>query len=102
MLDQFGDDFILPGQLFVELFNLVLQFILPAVLFWRKSCRAVFKEGLLPLVKLRRGNAVLLAHFGERPLLKKMFPNDFYLFYRVKPPALLLHTKFLSKMFIKE
>jgi hypothetical protein len=38
---------------------------------------AVFKKLLLPLVKLGRGDAVLLAHLRQRPLVKKMFSNDF-------------------------
>jgi len=62
MLDQFGDDFILFDQLFVELLDFVLKFILPAGLFRLKCRGSVFKKQLLPLVKLGRGNAVLLAH----------------------------------------
>ena len=63
---------------------------------------AVFKKLLLPLVKLGRGDAVLIAHLRQGPLVNKMFPNDFNLFCWLKPSALLAHTKSLSKMSTKE
>ncbi|MCD6393054.1 MAG: hypothetical protein J7M40_06060 [Planctomycetes bacterium] len=57
MLDQLGDHLILPGQLLIELLDLVLKVVLAAGLFRGKRRSAVFEERLLPLVKLGRGDS---------------------------------------------
>ena len=59
VLDQFGDHLVLLGQLLVELLDLVFEFICLGGFGGVKGRRPVFKEGLLPLVKLGGSDAVL-------------------------------------------
>src|ERR1700722_8220241 len=92
-----GDDLVLALQLFLQPRQLPLRLAGDARTGGLgKSGRTVFKEGLLPLVKLRRNNLVLLAHLRDRDFLQQVEPQYIHLVFGAEvPPTALLAILFI-------